>query len=76
MNDFKAQTANRGKMNEKLICLQTLLWRIFSIFVRHDRFFEDKALLERFLFSLRTNNRVHTFGNHYMKYLMYLQVFP
>ena len=31
MNDFKAQTANRGKMNEKLICLQTLLWSILSL---------------------------------------------
>ena len=31
MNEFKAQTAIRGKMNEKLICLQTLLWSILSI---------------------------------------------
>ena len=31
MNDFKAQTASCGKMNEKLICLQILLWSMLSI---------------------------------------------
>ena len=31
MNEFKAQTASCGKMNEKLICLQTLLWSILSL---------------------------------------------
>ena len=56
MNDFKAQTASYGKMNEKLICLQTLLWSILSIL----------HYLKRYMLVMRSKYKIFIDDDYFM----------